>query len=347
MNPEKVLAVRFYEANKPLKVEEVELPQVGEDDVLVDVKAAGICHSELHVINGIFHPATPPPITLGHEASGIITSKGKNVKNVEIGDRVGIDYVLSCGTCSFCLAGKDNLCDNFKVMMVNADGSWVEKIVVPKRHVHILPKNLGFAEGAIMNCAVFTSYHAAKLANLQTGETALVYGLGGVGINLVQWARIFGATDIIAVDLEDEKLKLAKQKGATGTVNPRNGDPVKQIRDMTNGGVDTAFEVIGLVDTTRKTLASIKKGGKAVLVGMCFDNVPISTVNDVMTPEIKIMSPQDHVKSEIPQVIRYIESGRFDLGGVVSHKLPLTKANEGVEILNKRIGNPVRVVLEP
>ena len=347
MNSEKVLAVRFYEANKPLRIEEVELSPVGDDDVLVEVKAAGICHSELHMINGLFPPAIPPPITLGHEASGIVASKGKNVKNVAIGDRVGIDYVLSCGTCRFCLAGKDNLCDNFKVMMVNADGSWTEKIVVPKRHVHKLPTNLGFAEGAIMNCAVFTSYHAAKLANLRTGETALIYGLGGVGINLVQWARIFGATDIIAVDLEDEKLKLAKQKGATITVNPRNGDPIKQVRDLTEGGVDTAFEVIGLVDTTRKTMGCVKKGGKLVLVGMCFDNVPISTVNDVMTPEIKIMSPQDHVESEIPEVLSYIELGRFDLSGVVSHKLPLNKANEGVEILNKRIGNPVRVVLEP
>lgn len=347
MSSEKVLAVRFYEANKPLRLEKVDLPSVGDDDVLVDIKAAGICHSELHMINGIFAPASPPPITLGHEASGVVESVGKNVKHIEIGDRVGIDYVLSCGTCKYCLVGKDNLCDNFKVMMVNADGSWAEKIVVPKRHIHKLPANLGFPEGAIMNCAVFTSYHAAKIADLHTGETTLIYGLGGVGINLVQWAKVFGSTDIIAVDLEDEKLDLAKRKGATATVNPKNGDPIKQVKDLTGDGVDTAFEVIGLVDTTRKTMGTVKKGGKVCLVGMCFDNVPISTVNDVMTPEIKIMSPQDHVKSEIPQVIRYIETGRFDLSGVVSHKLPLSEANKGVEMLNKRIGNPVRVVLEP
>jgi len=346
MSSEKVLSARFYEAHKPLKLEQVSLPSMEDDDVLIEVKAAGICHSELHLVNGRLSPSVTP-ITLGHEASGIVSAKGKKVKKLELGDRVGIDYVLSCGTCRFCVAGKDNLCDNFKVMIVNADGSWTEKIVVPQRHVHKLPKNLGFPEGAIMNCAVFTSYHAAKLANLGTGETALIYGLGGVGINLVQWARVFGATDIIAVDLEEEKLKLAKQKGATATVNPKDGDPVKQVRDMTDGGVDTAFEVIGLVDTTRKTLGAVKKGGKLVLVGMCFDNVPYSTVNDIMTPEIKIMSPQDHVKSEIPEVISYIEHGRFDMSNVVSHRLPLSRANEGVDMLNKRIGNPVRIVLEP
>ena len=341
------MAARYYEPHKPLKLEQVELPSVGDGEVLIDIKAAGICHSDLHTINGLFPPAKPSPITLGHELSGVVAEKGKNVKKVEVGDRVGADYVLSCGTCSYCVAGKDNLCDNFKVMAVNADGAWTEKIVVPQRHVHKLPYNIGFPEGAIMNCAVMTSFHAMKLAQVSAGDTVLVYGLGGVGINAIQWAKIFGATEIIGVDIEEGKLKLAKEMGATATVNPRDGDPVKQVRDMTGGGVDIGFEIIGLVDTVRKMIGCVRKSGKAVMVGMCFDNVPISPVNDVMTPEIKIMSPQDHLKAEIPQVLKFIENGRFDLSHAVSHKLPLKDVNKGVQILNERIGNPVRVVLEP
>jgi 2-desacetyl-2-hydroxyethyl bacteriochlorophyllide A dehydrogenase len=343
----KVLAARYYEPRKPLKLEQVELPKVQDDDVLVRIKAAGVCHSDLHTINGLFPPAKPPPITLGHEMSGIVEEKGKNVKKVEIGDRVGADYVLSCGTCSYCVAGKDNLCDNFKVMAVNTDGAWTEKIVVPQRHIHRLPHNVGFPEGAIMNCAVMTSYHAMKLAQVSAGDTVLVYGLGGVGINAIQWAKVFGATEIIGVDLEEGKLDLAKRTGATITVNPKDGDPVQRVRELTGGGVDVGFEVIGLVDTVRKMIGCVKKGGKAVMVGMCFDNVPISPVNDVMTPEIKLMSPQDHLKAEIPQVLKLIENGRFDLSHSVSHRLPLKEVNEGVRILNERIGNPVRVVLEP
>jgi 2-desacetyl-2-hydroxyethyl bacteriochlorophyllide A dehydrogenase len=344
---EKVLAARYYEPHKPLKLEKIELPKVGDDDVLVNIKAAGICHSDLHTINGLFPPAKPPPITLGHEMSGVVAEKGTIVKKVEIGDRVGADYVLSCGKCSYCLAGKDNLCDNFKVMAVNAEGAWTEKIVVPQRHIHKLPRNIGFPEGAIMNCAVMTSYHAMKLAQVSAGDMVLVYGLGGVGINAIQWAKIFGATEIIGVDLEEGKLRLAKEMGATVVVNPRNEDPVKKVREVTSGGVDVGFEIIGLVDTVRKMIGCVRKGGKAVMVGMCFDNVPISPVNDIMTPEIKVMSPQDHLKAEIPQVIKFIENGRFDLSHAVSHKLPLKDVNEGIRILNERIGDPVRVVLEP
>ena len=343
---EKVLSARFYGPHKPQKLEYVELPKLGDEDVLVEVKAAGICHSDLHFINGFFSPLKHP-ITLGHELSGIVVAKGEKAEMFSIGDRVGADYVMSCGRCSYCLVGRDNLCDNSYVMTLNADGAWTEKIVVPQRHVHRLPSNLGFPEGAIMNCAVMTTYHAMKLAQVSPGDTVLVYGLGGVGINAIQWAKIFGATDIIGVDLEDGKLELAKKMGATATINPRDGDPVKHVRELTNGGVDVGFEIIGLVDTVKKVIGSVRKGGKAVMVGMCFDNVPISPVNDIMIPEIKLMSPQDHLKAEIPQVIKFIENGTFDLSRVVSHRLPLKEVNEGIRMLNERIGNPSRIVLEP
>ncbi len=343
----KVLAARFYERGNPLILEEVVLPPVGDNDVLIEVKASGICHSDLHIINGLVQVGVPPPLTLGHEASGVVIEKGKSVLQVEVGDKVGLDYVLSCGRCRYCLTGRDNLCDNFSVMAFNVDGSWAEKVVMPMRHVHKLPKNIGYPEGAIMNCAVMTAYHAAKLAPVFAGSSVLVYGLGGVGINLVQWAKLFGATEIIAVDLEDSKLQLSKEKGATITINPKGVEVVKQIRDASNGGVDIGFEVIGRVDTERYTIESIRKGGKAVLVGICNEKVPIHVVNDIQVPEIAVMSPQDHLKAEIPQVLKFIESGKFDLTGVVSHRFPLRDANRGVQVLNERIGNPSRIVLEP
>ncbi|MFI5422079.1 MAG: alcohol dehydrogenase catalytic domain-containing protein, partial [Nitrososphaerales archaeon] len=329
----KVLAARFYKAKDPVRVEEMNVPPIGDSDVLLDVKASGICHSDLHTINGLADPGLPPPITLGHEASGVVTGKGRDVDNVEIGNRVGVDYVLSCGECAYCLTGRDNLCDNFSVMAFNADGAWKEKIVVPMRHVHKLPENIGFPEGAILNCAVMTAYHAAKLAQVFAGCSVLVYGLGGVGINVVQWAKLFGATEIVAVDLEDSKLNLAKQKGATIAINPQDGDIVKKIRGATNGGVDVGFEVIGRVDTERYTVESVRKGGKACLIGINFERLPIHVMNDLQVPEVMVMSPQDHLKAEIPQVLKFVASGKFDLTNVVSHKIPLGDVNKGIDML--------------
>ncbi|MGA2665833.1 MAG: alcohol dehydrogenase catalytic domain-containing protein, partial [Nitrososphaerales archaeon] len=250
------MSARFYGAKQPLRLEGVQVPAVGDDDVLVEVRAASICHSDLHTIAGRQVPAMVP-ITLGHEASGVVASKGKDVTNVEVGDRVGVDYVQSCGRCRYCLSGRDNLCDNFSVMAFNAEGSWKEKVVVPGRHVHRLPENVGFPEGAMLNCAVMTAYHAVKLAGLAPGASVLVYGLGGVGMSLLKWARVAGAADIIAVDLEEGKLSAARREGATATVNPREGDPVARIRSLTGGrGVDVGFEVIGKTESERNVVSS-------------------------------------------------------------------------------------------
>jgi 2-desacetyl-2-hydroxyethyl bacteriochlorophyllide A dehydrogenase len=343
----KVLAVRYYEPGKPLRLEQVELPTLGDNDVLIEVKAAGVCHSELHMIRGRL-PPTPIPAILGHEMSGVIADKGKGVSKFGIGDPVGVDYIWSCGTCRCCLVGRENLCDNPRVMgFLNAAGSWAEKAVVPVRHVHRLPSNLDFPEGAIMNCAVMTAYHAMKSAQVSAGDSVLVYGLGGLGTTAVQWARIFGATEIIGVDLEEGKLNLATRMGATAVVNPKDGDPVKQIRDMTDGGVDIGFEFIGLPTTITNMVRCVRKSGKAVLVGMCFDPLPLSPVSDLMFGEIQLLSVTDHVKAEIAQVVKFIEDGRLDLSQSVSHKFRLQDANEAVRVLSERIGNPVRVVLEP
>ncbi len=341
-----VIAARFYAAKQPLKLENVQIPPPGDDEVAVEIKAASICHSDLHTLAGRQVPATVP-ITLGHEAAGVVSAKGKNVTNVEVGDRVGIDYVQSCGKCQYCLRGKDNLCDNFAVMSFNREGSWKEEAVVPSRHVHRLPNNIGFPEGAMLNCAVMTAYHAVRYAQQPPGASVLVYGLGGVGLSLLKWAKIAGATDIIAVDLEDEKLKIAKREGATATVNPRNGNPVQEIRKLTGGGVDIGYEVIGKQESERNTISSVRKGGQAVLVGMSWDPIPIHVVDDLQVPEVKVMSPQDHLKSEIPEVLRLIEIGRFTFSDAVTHKFPLGSVNEAVSVLQNRTGNPGRVVLEP
>ena len=341
-----VLAARFYEQKKPLRLEQVELPTLTEGDILIEVKAAGICHSDVHVVNGLLPPAKVP-ITLGHEIAGIVAEKGNNVPEFEAGDRVGVDYVYNCGTCYYCRNGMDNLCDNCRYLVLNLDGGWTEKIVAPKRQVHRLPRNLGFPEGAIMNCAVMTAYHAMKLARVSAAETVAVYGIGGIGMQLVQLARVFGASEIVAVGRNETKLRMAKELGATTTVNAAEGDPVKMVHDATGGGVDAAFEAVGTVDTVKRTIGLVKKGGRAVIIGITIENVPISPVADLMAPEIKLLGSSDHLKSENSEVSSLIEHGRLDLSRSVTHRLPLAQANEGVRIVDEEIGNPIRVVLQP
>jgi propanol-preferring alcohol dehydrogenase len=343
---EQVLAARFYAAREKLRIEEIPNPPVGDDDVEIQIRAAGVCHTDLHTIGG---KQTPPvvPRTLGHEASGVVISTGKNVKNVTVGDRVGIDYVWSCGRCDYCLAGKHNLCDDLFFMSSSVDGSWKEKVVAPSRHVHRLPSNIGFAEGAILNCAVMTAYHATKVAKTKRGMSIAIYGLGGVGMCLLKWAKISGAAELIAVDQDEERLRIARREGATTSINPKNGSPVDQILKLTRGGVDIGFEVIGKIQTYRDTLSSVRKGGKAVLVGMCWEPFPINVLTDLQFREVKILSPADHVKPEIHEVLRLIETNRFQFEDAVTHRFPLREANEAVNVLQNRIGNPGRVILEP
>jgi alcohol dehydrogenase, propanol-preferring len=341
-----MLSARFYAANEKIRVEEVPVPAVGDDDVEVQVKAAGVCHSDLHTINGR-QTARVVPIALGHEGSGVVVATGKNVKNVAVGDRVGIDYIWSCGQCGFCIAGKTNLCDKKFIMSSGVEGTWRERIVAPSRHVHVLPANISFAEGAILNCAVMTGYHAAKLAETKPGVSVLVYGLGGVGMNVLKWSKIAGAAEIIAVDQDEERLRIAKREGATSTINPTGASPVDEIKRLTGGGVDIGFEVIGKVETYRNTLSSVKKGGKAVLIGMCWEPFPIHVLKDLQFGERRIISPEDHTKPEIYEVLRLIETNRFQFGDAITHKFPLKEVNEAVNVLQNRIGNPGRVILEP
>lgn len=232
-------------------------------------------------------------------------------------------------------------------MSFNKEGSWKEKVVVPYRHVHRLPDNIGFPEGAMLNCAVMTAYHAVKYARQPPGASVLVYGLGRVGLSLLKWAKIAGATDIIAVDLEDEKPEIAKREGAKATINPKNGNPFGEIRRLTGGGVDIGYEVIGKQESARNTISSVRKGGEAVFVSMSWDPIPVHVVEDLQVPEVKLMSPQDHLKAEIPEALRLIQIGRFTFADAITHRFPLESANEAVSVLQNRTGNPGRVVLEP
>jgi 2-desacetyl-2-hydroxyethyl bacteriochlorophyllide A dehydrogenase len=339
-------AVVFTEPGKSLRVEDVELPVVTDNDVLVRVKAAGICRSDLHTIHGHIRPGKTP-IILGHEGAGVIARKGKLVTDFSEDDPVVVDYVLSCGNCEYCNVGKHNLCDRINFYGFRLDGTWAEYMAVPATNVFRLPKNVPFDQGALAGCAVVTGYHAMKVSEMTAGNSVAVIGLGGVGSQLLQWCKLFGATDIIGIDVDDYKLKLARELGATATVNARQQNFVETVSELTDGrGVDIGFEAIGSKDANEKLLSIIKKSGKAVIVGMCFDKISVTPV-DLMYKEMQIRSPTEHTKSEMREVLRFLGRGAFDVSKTITKRIPIDKANEGIEMLEKETEKQVRIILEP
>ncbi|MBC7130377.1 alcohol dehydrogenase catalytic domain-containing protein, partial [Candidatus Bathyarchaeota archaeon] len=201
---------RLHKTGEGLKIEQVPIPEIKAREVLVEVKASGICGSDLHYRNGI-SPVGKLPIILGHEISGVIAEKGGEVKHLNVGDRVCVHYLISCGNCLFCRRGLENLCQKALMIGKHLDGGFAQYVKVPAANIIKLPSNVPFEQGAIIGCAVSTAFHALRRSRLREGESVLIYGVGGIGAHAIQLAaRIYGASSIIAVDVAEDRLKIAR-----------------------------------------------------------------------------------------------------------------------------------------
>ena len=339
-------AARLHQIRQELSIDHVQVPKVNANEVLVDIKASGICHSDLNYRNGVA-PVGKLPIILGHEVAGVIAEVGNQVEDLEEGERVCIHYVISCGKCVYCSAGKDNLCEEYRMIGKDVDGGFAEYIKVPARNVLKLPKNIPFEQAATLGCAVSTPFHALRRGRVTPGETVVIYGVGGLGAHAIQLAsKIFGAGKVIAVDILEEKLKLAKQLGADEVVNAKEEDPAEKIKEITNGRLaDVVLDFVGLRETIEKVVECVGKGGRAVVVGISQESVRLSPYRTLIGKEMGLIGVNDHLKSEMTQLIKLVDSGRIDLSGSVTHKVSLEDVNQGMEILEKNVGNPVRVVI--
>jgi propanol-preferring alcohol dehydrogenase len=340
-----MLAARFYEPNKPLKLEQIPVPSIGDEDVLVKIRAAGICGSEIHVwkgrdTSGIF------PRTLGHEGAGVVEKVGKNVSNVSPGSRVLLDYDITCGMCKYCRSGRENLCPNLQYIGYQKDGTYQEYIAVPARNAIQLPDSVSFEEGAIIACGVVTAFHGIRQADIKLGDHVVIVGLGGVGLHGIQFARMEGASQIMAVDLNDSKLKLAKEMGADFTVNPSKEDFVAKAKELW-GGADAAFEFIGLSKTLKDAMRSLARGGKAVAVGMCFQDLTFNPEFDFRFLEAQLRSSADHTSDDLRKLLELVDLKKVDLSKSITHKLKLEQVNDGFKMLDTQRENPVRIVLNP
>jgi propanol-preferring alcohol dehydrogenase len=340
-------AVRMIQVGQPLQLQEIPMPTVGARDVLVRVRAAGICHSDVHYRAGR-SPVHPLPMTLGHEVAGVVEQVGKQVTRVNVGDRVCLHYNITCGECYYCSMGNEQFCGDVLMLGHYTSGGYAEYIAVPARNAVALPDEIPFEQGATLMCASATAFHALRKSRLRAGETAAVFGVGGLGMSAIQLARAFGAIDVFAVDINIEKLRLAAHYGAI-PVHAQQVAPAAEIRRLTNGkGVDVALELIGLPQTMRQAVQCLGVMGRAVIAGISDRPLEIDTYRELLANEAEIIGSNDHLAQELPLLVELARRNVLDTSRVVTRVVPLDAdaINQTLDALEHFSGD-VRTVIVP
>ena len=345
---EKMKAARFYEVGKPLRIDKIPVPKLGPGDVLVEIKACGICGSDIHIVYEEVTPTAYTPITLGHEPSGVIFGIGSEVKDWKIGDRVTINPFLTCGQCINCLSGNSQVCLSRRVIGIHTEGGLAEFLKVPGKNLVYLPENIPFDQGGIIVDAVATPFHAiTNRGSLKAGEKVAVFGCGGLGIHGVQIAKVSGASLVIAVDAIESALERAKKVGADEVINPRKENPVGKIKELTEGmGVDLAVEFVGIKETIEHAVRSVRVGGRTVVVGLGPETISLPPPTTFVRNELSFLGSYGSTILEIQNVIGLVAGGKLDLSESITERFPLEEVNKGLDHLHKKIGNPIRIVIE-
>lgn len=353
--PSTMKAVRLTAVGQPLEMQEIPRPAVGPLDVLVQVRAAGICHSDAHYRAGV-SPVYPLPMTLGHEVSGVVAQVGELVTGWQPGDRVCLHYLATCGRCAYCHRGMEQFCTAGQMIGKQRDGGYAQFIVVPARSLFPLPDEIPFEQGAVMMCSSATALHALHKARLAAGESVAIFGVGGLGMSAIQLARALGALRIFAVDLDAGRLALAEQLGATPIDARRTDSPdqdcqscvADEIRRLNHGrGVDVALDFVSLSATLRPAIASLAPFGRVVAVGLGDQPVPIYPYQELINREAEIIGCSDHLASEIPLLTELVRRGSLDLTPVVTELIPLEAAaiNATLDRLERYGAGGVRTVI--
>ncbi|MCU1345950.1 MAG: alcohol dehydrogenase [Acidimicrobiia bacterium] len=342
------------EPHQPLELVDVDLAAPKANEIGVRIKAAGVCHSDYSVVNGTMRNRLP--VVLGHEGAGIVESLGEGVEGFEIGDHVVVSWVPQCGECYFCLRGQPELCEvgtpclghgglldgtsrfsqgGETVYHFSASGTFSERTVLPTIGAVKIPKDVPLELAAVIGCGVLTGAGAAlNTADIRAGDTVVVIGCGGVGLNTIQGAKIAGAERIIAIDRLDNKLEMARTFGATDVVNAGETparDAVKEI--VGKRGADVVFEVIGLQQTIDDAIAMTRRGGQTILVGVPREEVAlhVPVFFGMLLKELTIKGcwyGSSDVQRDVPRLIELWREGKLLLEPLISRTIDLDQVNE-------------------
>ena len=330
---------------------DVDQPQPAASEVLLSVEACGICGSDVHGYDGS-SGRRRPPIIMGHEAAGTIVAVGSEVRQWHPGDRVTFDSTVYCGSCPFCLRGQVNLCDRREVIGVSCieyrrNGAFAEYIAVPERILYRLPDGLSFVEASMVE-AVSVALHAVAVSEFKSGETALVLGAGMIGNLIVQALRVAGASHILVADPDRTRLAAAQRSGANTAIHPDTAtgeDTAAFVLRHLSGGVDHVFEAVGIADTVKTAIASVRKGGTVTLVGNIASSVALP-LQSVVTRQIRLQGTAASA-GEYPRALDLLARGQIEVSALISAVEPLEHGADAFARLYRREPNLTKIVLTP
>ena len=351
---------------EPLVIEDIQLGRPGPREVLVRTVATGVCHSDLHVLDGAL--PNPVPIVLGHEPAGVVEAVGGAVEHVAPGDHVIGCLSAFCGSCEYCVAGRPNLCEGEATMRragepprLAKDGepiaqfvhlsAFAERMLVHENALVRIRRDVPLDQVALIGCGVTTGLGAVfNTAQVRAGSTAAVIGCGGIGLSVIQGCRIAGAGRIVAVDTAAWKLELASRLGATDVVDAGAGNPVPPVVEMTGGGVDYAFEAIGTPATVRQAVRMARKGGTVVMIGVVPAGVNVELPGaDIVLREKRIlgcMMGSNRFRTDMPRYVELYRRGLLRLDEMISARLPLERVNDALEAMRQRTAARSVIVFE-
>lgn len=356
-------AAILREANTPLTIEDVEFDEPGPREVLIDTKACGVCHSDLHFIDGKY--PYPMPVIPGHEAAGIVKAVGSDVVSMAPGDHVVTCLSAYCGRCEFCVTGRISLCQDPSTkrapdakprMAQNGDivhqllnvSGFAEQMLVHENAAVAITRDMPFDRAALLGCAVVTGAGAVfHAASVRPGEYVAVVGAGGVGLAVVNAARIAGAAKIIVIDPVESKREFAKKLGATHGFDPNDEDMKTEIAELTGGGVHHAIEAVGLIETGQTCVALLRRGGTATMLGMMplnRERIGLDAIELLSEKKVQgSVMGSNKFPLDIPRFAQFYMDGQLDLDTIIAERVPLDQINHAVDKLRK--GDSVRSVV--
>ena len=352
-------AAVLHQPGTPMTIEEIAISKPGPREVLVRTVAVGLCHSDLHFYDGSFpHPL---PVVLGHEAAGVVEAVGELVQTVKPGDHVVTCLSAFCGHCEHCVTGHLSLCASSETRRKRSEeprltytrpamppqgmmqfmnlSAYAEQMLVHENALVAIRRDMPLDRAALLGCAVITGTGAVfNTARVRPGDTVAVIGCGGIGLSAVNGAALAGAGRIIAVDMQDGKLELAKAFGATDVIHAGSGDAVQQVLDLTGGGVRHAFECIGLKQTAEQAFGMLRRGGMATVIGLLKPGTRLDLDASLLLYERGIQGSfmgSNQFPVDLPNLVNYYMQGRLHLDQMISQRIRLDQINEGFDVLRK------------
>ncbi|MCC6179814.1 MAG: Zn-dependent alcohol dehydrogenase [Chloroflexi bacterium] len=350
-------AAVHYEAGQGLEIEQLEVLEPRKGEVLVRYVASGVCHSDLHHIQGkVPHPT---PVVFGHEGAGIVEAVGADVTSVKVGDHVLTSYIPSCGRCSWCITGRPNLCDlrdlprhlmhdgtsrfrkgNQEIYQYLQVSTYADRAVVPEVSLIPIRKDAPLDVICLVSCGVMTGAGSVmNRAKVTPGSSVAVFGCGGIGLNAIQMAKIMGASKIIAVDVFDQKLEWSREFGSTHLVNASREDPVERIHEICGkGGADYAIEAVGLQKTMEQAVVAVHRGGTAVMIGVAPTGTRISIETPMLLQERIVTGTSfgsSRQRVDLPMIVDMFMDGTYKLRELISQQIDLEDLNRAYEELER------------